>query len=443
MTNRHRNNCAHRIYALATLLSRDSRSAAGKVELIVKNARADSGKDALSIRNLIDALEVLEFGVPDEGSNTELSDLTDFAPTDSDPTDIVPTDSEQIISKSETVSDAQKDEPGTESVESVELRRSVLPSLNPPDEVTQDEAARLVQSRITAFILGLKKRDKYNLWVGIQPDLPERMELAQASIQEISLEITSELTPTEHRVYAGAIDNTVIRSACLQYFGGLEFRLSSSPELESIRDSLDLAEPIAGQPTNPVPPPGASTSARNFSFRRSLFYGFVIVVGAYGANWLYRTGMPGPPERDIIRMSIQASDRSKVDFPTTSMEQAERYILDRTGIRVRSPEIESASLLGVSLIDLPSDLEAPAFFYRDELTGDKFPIFVYSYAFVNRNSKTVDISPQIMNRIEDASKFGVRMTDEHAALVWRHRDDILIAIIRSNPDDLVDRIAIL
>ena len=107
------------------------------------------------------------------------------------------------------------------------------------------------------------------------------------------------------------------------------------------------------------------------------------------------------------------------------------------------PEIDSADLLGVDKIASPSGVDIPLLVFRDRLSGDSFPVFLYSYAFIQANRREIDVSPQILRRIEDASNFGVRMTDEYSAIVWSHQDDILMAITTSNPDDMISRIAIL
>jgi hypothetical protein len=413
-TNKNNN---RRLFVLSLLISSDSRSASSKVDLIIRNNESEDSDTVAPIRKLIDDLERLEFG-PSVSENVIYSEPT--APRELDESEDATFDMPPSVGESEQAPIAH-----------------VLVTSARPDHLTLDEAYDLVQSRIKAHILELNNRERFSLWVGLQPDLPERNHLADEYVSRIAESIRADFTATELRAFDSAVDRNMVRKAVQGYFSSLDQRLVSDRDFHATPNHAH--EDVGNVNRDAVENPSAK---RPFSFERSLMYGVIILVGAYSANWVYRVGQPGPPERDIIRMSAKAVDLDEIYFPTTSSEQAERYLRDNYANSVRVPEIDSATLIGVDKVVAPSGIDIPLFVFQDQLSGDAFPVFPYSYAFIQANRREIDISPQILRRIEDASKFGVRMTDEYSAIVWRHQDDILLAITTSNPDDMISRITI-
>jgi hypothetical protein len=442
-TEQTRNN-NQRLFALAHIVSPDARSAAGKVDLIIRNLAEISPETEPSIRQLVSALEKLEFEpvvednlaesvsehetpVANEQKPPEKS-LSPLAPTEHTPSDFAPEEKTSSHLKPQ------------EAIENNTLVSGhVLIPSGRADEVTREAARLAIQSRISAYVLDLGNRARFDVWVGVQSDLPDKWAFADSHLNQIRLAIIEDLTTTELRVYGSTITIESVRTAVRDYLQAAQDRLVGDGNFHSGEARL----PSIKVQNSSTRSEGKSPQRRAFSFKRSIVYGLLIFVAAYSARWVYITGQPEPPERDIIRLSMLSANIGEIEFPTTSAEQAERYILDLGDTIVRAPEIEDASLLGVNLVELHDDLTAPSFVYEDNQSGLSFPVFAYSYKYIRANRARIDISPQILNRIEDASRFGVRMTDQYAALVWRHKDDILIAIIETNPDDLIDRISIL
>ncbi|MEX0820614.1 MAG: hypothetical protein WD021_00590, partial [Rhodothermales bacterium] len=154
----------------------------------------------------------------------------------------------------------------------------------------------------------------------------------------------------------------------------------------------------------------------------------------YGLSYMTRS----EPDANLISLSAGQAGEVDLAFQTTSAEQAERFVRDRLDRRIVIPDIEGASLQGISIRAVAEGAEVPVMVYGGP--SQDIVVYVYSYAFLDRHRGSVELSSDVLNQIEEEGHFDLHDLGETKALVWRHRGDIYIAVTDGDAEALRDRI---
>lgn len=136
------------------------------------------------------------------------------------------------------------------------------------------------------------------------------------------------------------------------------------------------------------------------------------------------------PASDLVTLAIEAAGDVRPAFRATSAEQAEVFILDRVGQRILVPAVESRRLEGVGVHVFAGDTETPALVYGGP---DSVPIFVFSYAYLDRVAPHFTMDPSILEQVTDEGRFAVVDQGRKRALVFRNRDDLYVAVTSGDP----------
>ena len=177
---------------------------------------------------------------------------------------------------------------------------------------------------------------------------------------------------------------------------------------------------------------------------KGLTYLLVAVTVIFAAGligYLFSRVEPEDPEKNLLSLSIQQLDDLEPVFRPGNNEQAERFALDRLGVRVLLPEIAQATLTGVAIVQFAPNAEAPVFLYEDQVSGRPFALYAYSYAFLDRNENLVELGADILRQIQEEHHFDLHDLGTDQVLVWRNRDDIYVAVVKGNAEELRDRIS--
>ncbi len=171
----------------------------------------------------------------------------------------------------------------------------------------------------------------------------------------------------------------------------------------------------------------------------SLVVAIIAVAGLLGYGFTRLTTRE--PDRNLISLSARQAELIEPTFRTTSAEQAERYIFDRLGIRVTVPTIRGATLQGLSIREVTRSANVPVLLFQDVDSNRTLTIYVYTYAFLDRHERRLVLERDILRQIEDEGNFDLHDLGREKALIWRHRDDIFIAITEGDAEELRGRIA--
>lgn len=403
-----------RFYQLVQSVTTSSADARYRIDTVYRRTAKRVDPDGVELLSLVTELQ------------RELFPDTDtFAPVGNSD-EITPVPSDLTLTETDTTG--------------AEIVRISVPNLS--DSYRRREALTVLKLRIGIHFHALSIRDRLILWTELQDDLSALHGPGQAVLDKIHKNLLSELTEIEQKALTTELDANLVCEALNDYWN-----YTYDPLPPTMRSALESQYFRLGSPgsTHPIPRSARLSqvkSSRKFSFRRSLLLGLAITFAAVGAQQLYEIGKPKPPSRDIITLSVLSASAFQPDFRTTNCEQAEKYIFDRLGLRLQIPLIKDAGLLGVGIQLFHGDMEVPVLLYRDQREALEFPVFVYSYNFLQTNRRRVELARDLLLRIEDPTQFGVKFYSGGSTLVWRNRDDIFAAVLRVDPGEMQQRIRV-
>ncbi|QXD14911.1 hypothetical protein GQ464_016060 [Rhodocaloribacter litoris] len=268
-------------------------------------------------------------------------------------------------------------------------------------------------------------------------------QLAEAR-QQLSRMVHAAADETERRLLADLPDDPA------EWLPDALQRLMKA-ELAPLPPTLPERLPPPGSPeageARPRPAARTPASAASFAHRlrrrlRPLLVAAALIVSAglvgYGLTKL--APAPEPPETSLILLAARQAASVEPAFHTPSPEQAERYVRDRLGRRVTIPAIDDAVLLGVGQQALVEGAEVPVLLFEDVETEAPITIYTFNYAFLEQHRNRIQLERDILLQIASEDHFDLHDLGTRQVLVWRHRDDIFVAVIAGDAETLRDRI---
>lgn len=305
------------------------------------------------------------------------------------------------------------------------------------EQARQHESERFLGSNVRLQFLLLSPQDRLDLWRCIEIDLPLLPEInALDSFRDL---LISKLNADEAVVFGNLVTREAIAHAIRSYWSAAFVPVP--PTLRSIVESRVGHT----RPANLRPGRSASTQKirpKQNRMNRVILYTWVILAAGAIGYMLTRLGTPTPPSNDIIELSLSASDDVDITFRTGNAEQAERFIIDRMGWRLTTPEISQASLLGISLTEILDSVELPVLVFSDDEGDTVIPVFAFTYSFLEDHRNQFGLARSTLRQIQESAGFDVHEMDGRTAVVWRDRDDIFIAFVEGSGVDFQSRIVI-
>ena len=199
--------------------------------------------------------------------------------------------------------------------------------------------------------------------------------------------------------------------------------------------------PAASLPATARAPRASENPSRAVSTRpRRLLVAVLSIVGAGLVGYVASAVLESPPDANIVTISAARMSSVDIDLPTTSAAEIESYLYDHAARPVRVPQIEQASLLGAGMTEVVEGVHIPVLLYDDEASGDQVPVFVYSYALLDRHADQLRLERDVMQQIEDERHFDLHDLGDTRILIWRSRDEIFVAATHGDASSLQDRI---
>ncbi len=197
-------------------------------------------------------------------------------------------------------------------------------------------------------------------------------------------------------------------------------------------------------PAPPQPPASADRTSRprpepGRRFKRSataLMIIFLAGLFAYGAARI----LDEPLVTDALELAVRTSSRVNLDITSSDAEDVERFLMERLNWRLAVPAIEGATLLGSQIREITSGVYVPALYYEDTQTEGQITIVAYNYALLDRNDEFVQFEPATLSQIEDPGHYELHDLGRQQLLVWRHRNNIFVAVTRGTAEALQDRV---
>jgi catechol 2,3-dioxygenase-like lactoylglutathione lyase family enzyme len=166
----------------------------------------------------------------------------------------------------------------------------------------------------------------------------------------------------------------------------------------------------------------------------------LLIVGTGLVGWLIAGRDAPPAEVSLITLTAEQAGDVVPTFRTSNIEQAERFVRDRLGWRLTVPSITEANLSGVAIREIVPGAEVPILLYREERGAWRVAVYVVNYALLDRFEGRIRLEADILRQIQDTRHFDLHDLGDSKALVWRHRNDIFVAITAADAEALRGRI---
>jgi hypothetical protein len=169
------------------------------------------------------------------------------------------------------------------------------------------------------------------------------------------------------------------------------------------------------------------------------------VLGYYVSVWLSGGQLPALVEASesssIVLLTASQPDSFDLVMTTESPEQVTAFVQERLDWRLAVPLIEGASLQGVTLREISEDVEIPVLQFDDRQIRQPILVYVFDYRLLDLYSDRLSLEADIQNQIVAEQHYDLHDLGEKQVLVWRHRDDIYLAVTRGEAETLQGRIA--
>lgn len=344
-------------------------------------------------------------------------------------------------------------------------RRPSEPAVDQPLQSHREDLARqTIADRLPAVFATLRTSERVLLFLADVEELDadaigqvtgQSTEAAAAQVQRARAAVLqglrADLRPSEQALVWAYIPEGGLRDSLQAHIqslgtplpGGLRHSVvsvTSAPR--RARDQAPTASALAtSDESSPAAPPAATVPTGRGSrllTRALVAIVLVAVVGTAGyitAQWIDRG-----PETNLIMLSAEhAAERPSPNLATSRLDEAERYVQDELNLRAILPSIDQATLEGVTLAELASNVTVPAFFY-EQANGTPVTLYALSYRLLDRYSGRVQLDLDVLRQIEDDTHFDLHDLGHAQVLVWRHRDVIFIAVTDGDAAALRDRI---
>ncbi len=207
----------------------------------------------------------------------------------------------------------------------------------------------------------------------------------------------------------------------------------------TVRTDLGPASETQPEAARNEPPSPRRTSKPGERLRRAataLFIIFLVGLFAYGAARI----LDQPPETDALVLSVEASSGMDLDIATDDAAEVERYLLDNIGWRLVVPAIEGATLMGAQIREVSEDIRVPALYYDDSRARGPITLVAYTYALLDRSGERLHFEPATLSQIQNQGHYELHDVGRRQLLIWRHRNNIFVAVTRGTAEALQDRI---
>ncbi len=167
----------------------------------------------------------------------------------------------------------------------------------------------------------------------------------------------------------------------------------------------------------------------------------ILMAGLLG--YIGQAALQTPDNPNVIAMAARHADDATLSLTTDSPEQAAAHVRERLNWRLNVPTIDDAALLGAGVSELASGIAVPTFIYADRggPSEQRVVLYALSYALLDRHADRLFLERSILTAIADDSHFDLLdLSDDNKVLIWRHADDIYLAVTRGDATGLKDRI---
>lgn len=212
----------------------------------------------------------------------------------------------------------------------------------------------------------------------------------------------------------------------------LALRSKVNDTLQNARAERNGEGKIRGLPRRVL----SSLAARiptEFASRRAflaLLFLVVISAGLFGLFSLLQPTAESSPS--LVDLSARQANSIRPQLESSDPTELETYVQQTWNRRVSVPTIEQAQLQGIGRFHVTDEVEVPVFLYSDSADSSRLAAFAYSYALLDRLGPQTALDANLRSQLAKNEEMLERQTEDRGVVLWRHRDDIFIAVSPSH-----------
>ena len=162
------------------------------------------------------------------------------------------------------------------------------------------------------------------------------------------------------------------------------------------------------------------------------------MVGYFGSKLLARE-----PESNLVILTVSKAADAEPLLATEDLDEAQQFVRQQMNWRLSLPLINEANLTGVGISEIAPSIRVPVFLYRNTQEEQRDPITVYAftYALLDRYQGRIELEKDVLTAIASEDHFDLHdLSDKDKVLIWRHEDDIFMAVTSGDARALRERI---
>lgn len=188
-----------------------------------------------------------------------------------------------------------------------------------------------------------------------------------------------------------------------------------------------------------LPPARRDRSPARPFYQRTLFAtGWIALAGLLGV--LVVLLADDPPEADLVQLTAARAPEVEPVLRTTSPEEAAAFVSTQLGQSVRVPSVAEAALVGVGIQSIVPSAPVPVFVYADSTSDAPVVLYAFTYALLDMHAERLQLDMETLQRIAQQGAYDLYPVDDQNVLIWRHRDEIFVAVTTLDGQALQQRI---
>jgi hypothetical protein len=297
---------------------------------------------------------------------------------------------------------------------------------------------RVVGERLPVVLSGMERADRVLLGMRfVQNLLPDQVadhlnvneadvaQREQRMTDDVRASLLSGAAPYELDALHVHLTDEALHRAIGQTLGS---------DLQALPASLRASQPA--ESPKPVAPRTAPARTNRLLLTGYLALALAITLLAVYAVTRTRSQ---PVETDAVALAARQAESVELIIETTEPERAAQFARDHSGFSFVLPTLEGYGLEGVTLHELTPGVSVPVFGFSSGTEGD-VTLFVFPYSLIDRAGGRLTLNRDTRAALEAPDAIAIHALGDAHALVWRHRDDVFVAVTERDADALRERI---
>lgn len=178
-------------------------------------------------------------------------------------------------------------------------------------------------------------------------------------------------------------------------------------------------------------------------FRRLILGLFLVClaggIGYFFAPTITPEAYPPASTATLTARSVAHVEHVKPSKRVQDIQKTDALVHRELNRHLSTPEIANTTLNGFSIEEVVAGARVPAFFYTED-NGNQLVVFAYNYSLLDQHTPQLQLSPRVLQQLEDEFHFVTTQMQDHHTVLWRSRDEIFVAVTQHNPQSLIERI---